>query len=1356
MTLSEKSLKRVRIFVSSPGDVRAERKITEDVLSFLQAEFSSYLCIDPLFWENEVQFAHNDFQGNIEPPSQSDLFICILWSRLGTRLHPERYTRPDGSPYMSGTEFEFEDAITAFKKTRFPHLMLFKNEAEISIPENPPNEYSERISQRNALHSFFEKWTKDEIHSDVYSVGFNMYADLQEFKAKLTKFLRHYFQGLLPSEVDVQKHIAWKGSPFRGLEHFDYEHAPIFKGRAAVTGEVLLRLKQQFRVHKPFMLIGGSSGVGKSSLVRAGLLRLLLSESQEWNTSTWRYAELRPSDIRKEHNEKDFADVLARALTQTRHASLHIIDSAQTLRTPPSALPQLLDIYGTVEKLGKSIRQDIQSVAQNIKHHLSVLATQHHEEKYAKRNQRPNFIPEARLCLLLDQTEEFFTTTCCTPETINAFFKALRVLVEERALVVVATIRADFLGCCEEIEDLQFLKDGNSYYHLSPPSKLDISAIIREPAQAAGVLFEKNESTSLDEALRVDALSYDSLAQGTTVLPLLEFTLTELYEKAKQAQKEHTLKLTFAHYQEMGGLQGAIATKADVTFAAFKEDFPSQAANIFSQVMRCLVKCTQEGIFSRQRALREKMDTIVGGTQFINAFISARLLTADVENEHVVISIAHEALLHHWQYLRQWLEQEREYFAMLQRVKTAYALWKTENETKDLLLHEGKSLRDAEYLRSEHINALNADELRFIAASRKHAERQKRRLYMLIAALIVGFTLAVVMFYQARIQEQKAIAARNDAEDLITFMLYEMYQKLHPLGQLSLLEEVQKEVERYYEKQEHSNDVSIQHKQGTLLSQQGDVLKAAGKYEEALIKYQEALTIKEKLAQRDPANISLQQTLAISLDRFGDVYKVYGDSERALENYEASLAIRQALAEKKSNDALILSDVSRSLKKIGDMQKIQGNSTAALYNFEKSLQIERLLVENFPQDVNWQKSLSISLQRIGDILVVQGKFKEARPYYQENLEIERHVMSTAPENVVWQVNLAMALQKMGDIFKAQEDYEKALTYYLENLTLSHMFVKHEPNNMEWQRFLSTSLQRLGDTVAKQGKDEEALAYHQKSLHINRKLMGHDPANTTWQHAVILASRRVGGILLEQGKYALALPYFEEDLRMSRALTSAEPLVPQWQWTLAIALEIMADTLQTQNNIHAPLTLLSESIAINQTLVQTDPTNNLWRQSLASGLMKKSSILAAQGKKEEALLLREELIQVQRTLLQNMPDHGQHQYSLAKILLETGTLLREQGHSQKALQFYEESLFLLQTLTSQNPADSQIQWLLSQNHMKIFQIIAKESLKKGEPFMIKALTILQKLAQQEPTNALYTQTFTKLDAFYRKTYHKSKN
>src|SRR5438477_12956834 len=102
----------IRIFISSPGDVAQERQIARRVLERLSAEFAQTVTLDPYFWEYEPVIITKDYQEQIPAPSGFDIVICILWSRMGSRLH-SRYTLPPDHVRVarSGTEYEIVDAI---------------------------------------------------------------------------------------------------------------------------------------------------------------------------------------------------------------------------------------------------------------------------------------------------------------------------------------------------------------------------------------------------------------------------------------------------------------------------------------------------------------------------------------------------------------------------------------------------------------------------------------------------------------------------------------------------------------------------------------------------------------------------------------------------------------------------------------------------------------------------------------------------------------------------------------------------------------------------------------------------------------------------------------------------------------------------------------------------------------------------------------------------------------------------------------------------------------------------------------------------------------------------------------------
>ena len=84
---------------------------------------------------------------------------------------------------------------------------------------------------------------------------------------------------------------AFPPSPFVGLRPFDSDEALLFFGRREQTVELLQQLH-----HTHFIAVVGSSGCGKSSLVRAGLIPKLKAGFLVEDLDQWRVAVMKPSD----------------------------------------------------------------------------------------------------------------------------------------------------------------------------------------------------------------------------------------------------------------------------------------------------------------------------------------------------------------------------------------------------------------------------------------------------------------------------------------------------------------------------------------------------------------------------------------------------------------------------------------------------------------------------------------------------------------------------------------------------------------------------------------------------------------------------------------------------------------------------------------------------------------------------------------------------------------------------------------------------------------------------------------------------------------------------------------------------
>ena len=686
----------MRIFISSPGDVGEERELAALVMQRLQREFAGRLEISPFFWEHQPLRATASFQEEIDAilrPSQADVVIVILWSRLGTRLGPD-CTRPDGRPYASGTEYEFEDAVSGYQRQGVPDLLVYRKTAkafaDLSLSDE---EYQARREQKKLVDAFIEKWFKGT--EGTFTAAFHEFASAGEFEEKLEQHLRGLIEkrrpGVLPKEP-APKQVWQRESPFRGLEIFDFQHAPIFCGRTQAISEILQLLRRQAQRGTAFVLIMGMSGGGKSSLVRAGVVPRLTQPGVIEGIGFWRRGVLRPSDA-----GGDLLAALAQALLQEEALPSLQVKSVAELAQHWRKSPE------TVIKL--AVRPELECLAREV--------------QQRERLARP---PEARLALVVDQMEEIFTQEKFTPEQRQEFTRALAALARSGFVWVLATMRSDFYGRCEELPELQELKQGEGQYDLRPPTPAEIGQMIRQPAAMAGLEFEERGEPPgrLDDVLR------DAASRNPQALPLLEFALEELYLRGRRGEQQPQV-LTFAAYEEMGGLSGAIARRAEAVFESLPETERESALDLVLANLVNLGLGEKESLTAKRMPL-EQVALTPASRELVDAFVATRLMVVDrSEDGRVVAGLAHEALLEHWEKARDWVVQNRDFLRVRTRIVTAAALWHGQEELPSLLLPPGKPLACAEALLARQREKLGEDEIRYIEASSREAARKKRR-----------------------------------------------------------------------------------------------------------------------------------------------------------------------------------------------------------------------------------------------------------------------------------------------------------------------------------------------------------------------------------------------------------------------------------------------------------------------------------------------------------------------------------------------------------------------------------------------------------------------------------------------------
>ncbi len=541
-------MRRIDILVSSSEDVQNERIVAERSIRSVAAELDvsvsvSYanwpgrlkqvdaitaqaakddreasLLLGPYFWELQDSKTEPEDCEHILNPGQYDLVICILWSQLGTRS-ASMFVMPDGSPPRSATEYEVAWVLDQSKRTPgFPGLHVYRNRATPAAPLEPKEKRENLCRQWDAVQEFFAAWEKNG--GAEFRECCHDYQDLEEFvnvfREHFRVFLARQFDREIVAGRTLRKVPYSEPNPFRGLKFFDFEHAALYHGRTKAVGEVLDALKNQATAKKPSVLVVGPTGSGKSSLVRTGVLPLWTQGGTPAGNGPWRHALTRPG---AGGAAGDPFDTLAAALLAK------------------FALPQLQDAASTNEwrDLASQLRKDPDGAAARIAEVLDQLTRQEldrllgqRESKglQASRSEGVQLVrqkslgrvkPKMQLALVVDQLEELFTGAF-SPVLQRKYVSALCALASCERVFIIATLRSDFYAHYQKFPELVELTAFGGRYELQPPTPRGIGNMIRFPAEAAGLRFERDPDTnrSLDEALLEAAIA------NPEPLPLLE------------------------------------------------------------------------------------------------------------------------------------------------------------------------------------------------------------------------------------------------------------------------------------------------------------------------------------------------------------------------------------------------------------------------------------------------------------------------------------------------------------------------------------------------------------------------------------------------------------------------------------------------------------------------------------------------------------------------------------------------------------------------------------------------------------------------------------------------------------------
>ena len=377
------------------------------------------------------------------------------------------------------------------------------------------------------------------------------------------------------------------------------------------------------------LVVSGVSGVGKTSLLRAGVL-----------------TELRRAGL---HSEPEAARwpcvVLVPGGSPLTELALAIAPA-----TGADAAAVRQSLAANPEDFALTARQSAQSDAS---------ATSAADNR--------------RVLLVVDQCETVFTQ-CDREEERAAFFAALCAAGSAGAAVVVIVIRADLEARLADYPGLADAVQGR--YLLGGMTERQLRLAITEPAAAVNSAVDDDLVAELLREVRAhgDRPGGGSRLVGAEVLPLLSHAMDQAWRGRPPPAGAGNAPLALADYERTGGIDRAVADSAQAAYALLTAAQQTAAQQVFTR----LVATTTDGIDTAVRATRAGLLAGRSGPAaadveaVLTAFAARRLLTLAADS----VEISHEVLLSAWPLLRDdWLAATRADRAGRARLQATVAEW---------------------------------------------------------------------------------------------------------------------------------------------------------------------------------------------------------------------------------------------------------------------------------------------------------------------------------------------------------------------------------------------------------------------------------------------------------------------------------------------------------------------------------------------------------------------------------------------------------------------------------------------------------------------------------------------------------
>ena len=423
----------------------------------------------------------------------------------------------------------------------------------------------------------------------------------------------------------------------------------------------------------------------------------------------------------------------------------------------------------------------------------------------------------------------------------------------------------------------------------------------------------------------------------------------------------------------------------------------------------------------------------------------------------------------------------------------------------------------------------------------REARRRHQRMAAITALALLVMLVTSLLAVQAVIARRDAERRQKQAENLVTFMLGDLNDKLAKVQRLDIMEAVDDQAMNYFESLPTTDvtDAALSQR-AKALKKIGSVRIDQGNLAGAMESYQAALKIARQLAEAQPELVERQLDYADIRTFIGFTHWYKGELDQAQAAFLAAQEILLRAQRHAPDSRPLIFQLATLDNNFGHVEEARGKLDDAARQYRSMLALCQQLVALEPGNAEWNAHLGLAHNNLGKLALMRGDLAGAIAAYQADDAIEARLAKLDPRDNLQQEKVAITRATLGRTLALTGQVEIALSNLREAVGIAIRLAAVDPDNVGFQEDLGLYGTQLAHLLRLSGQHDEAATEIEKSRATLQALTKKDPENIGWRREFAEMQLELAAQAAGSGQLASALQFAQSARAALDALHEGQP------------------------------------------------------------------------------------------------------------------------------------------------------------------------------------------------------------------------